>query len=209
MYSLKLKNITRRNLLPTTCQSMRNVRGAKLLSSKYIAARDEAEKRRMEKEREYWHDGKELRKCSDRDAKRAGLSSSCRVSEKPDWFVELSLSTRWHRVVLHFREIAIPLSSRPLLPSCGFAPANFKSAISCGRYLTPVHSSSRVQIPPRFCSSVIARWLKLGIGFVLDARARSQSFTLMCLHGCCVLWRVTTGRAFVSRIHTIIGVIGG
>lgn len=44
-----------------------------------------------------------------------------------------------------FREIAIPLSSLTLFPSpfVRFRPGEFKSAISCGRYLTPVHSSSR------------------------------------------------------------------
>lgn len=78
-----------------------------------------------------------------------------------------------------FREIAILLSSllRSLLPSCGFALANFKSAISCGRYLTPVHSSSRIDIA-RFYSSAIAQTMTRSSGSDLLC---AQGFTLMCL----------------------------
>lgn len=40
-------------------------------------------------------------------------------------------------------------------------------------------------------------------------RVRARSFALMCLQWLLRFAGVTVGRAFVSRIHAVIGVIGG
>jgi len=102
---------------------------------------------------------------------------SSRVSELPR--IEEARLIRWTIVIhpadnasFHISEIVIFRS-----PPCGFALANYKSAISCGRYLTPYssHSSSRVDIA-RFCRFAIARTMtkSRGSGSVC-------SFALMCL----------------------------
>lgn len=127
MYSLKLKNITRRNLLPTTCQSMWNVRGTKLLSSKYIAARDEVEKgeKKRESEREYWHDEKELRKCSDRDTKPSfHRAAAYRRSSIDSSSYRYPLADTASSYISGDRDFAVlPI---PLLSSVRFCPGEFQ-----------------------------------------------------------------------------------
>lgn len=152
---------------------------------------------------------------------RAFIEAAARVyrgEKQPDWFVELSLSTRWHRVVLHFeRSRDSPSPHFPRIPSIlRFCPGEFqKRYFMRSLFNPPIHSSSRVYMyidnarDSVFVRYRVTRWwhTKLSrdrirrLRWYVCARARACArFYFKCVYnGYCVLRRVTTGGCAHSR----------
>lgn len=129
-----MKNITRRNLLPTTCQSRGNTWN---VSSGHV-------KRAGIKrgKRNYTGETKKLRKCNHRDTRHTSYLSSCRESERSDWFDSCSSSTYRHYVALHFG-IAIFRLASVRFCSVEFQKRHFVRDPA----INSVHSSSRAHRP--------------------------------------------------------------